>query len=125
VERRLLEDVNSQKNELERLRVSVQLELSTISRGQFQNDYPVPLDLSEFYEVRAQNAKDMALLGAQHRSDIVSFYGQLSQINSYLLQRESAPYQRYANITQQIRMLDQFLLTEISAAQSVDFSWVK
>ena len=124
-QRRLLMDVNEQKSELERLYIFIQRELSVINSGQIINEFPDPLDLSEFYDLKATFAKELASLDARHRSAIYEFYGHLAQINTYLLQRDALPYQLYSNIPQRIQTIDQFMLTEIGVARSADFSWIK
>ena len=48
-----------------------------------------PLDLSEFYDIQANRANDLASLNPRQRADIYAFYGHLAQINSYLLQRQA------------------------------------
>ena len=124
-QRRLLMDVNEQKNELETLYIFTSQELAMINRGQIRNDFPYPLDLSEFYEIKANYAKDLASLEPRQRGAIYAFYGTLAQINSYQLQRESLPYRHYSNVPQQVQTLDQLILSEIAAARSVDFSWIQ
>ena len=124
-QRRLLTDVNDQKYELELLYQFVNQEMALISAGQIRNDFPDPLDLSEYYDIQGNYSKELASLNSRHRADIYAFYGHLAQINTYLLQRQALPYQPYSNIPQRIRELDQFIITEVGAARSADFSWIK
>jgi hypothetical protein len=122
---RLAMDISEQMNELEVLRTFVQVELSTVFRGQIRNDFPDPLVVSELYSLRGAFKKEFAAMDPRRRSEILVFYGTLEQINTYLLWREESINTPVSNPTGRVQYYDQMILSEVAMAQSADFSWLK